>query len=249
MRYTITSLLAAGVVLAWPPEASPQGARFWFSRAGADEFEPISGTPSDFVDFDNGGIPYVVSDVASVDLFVWGTLGVIVDRYSRLSFDVNVYPTAGDVWLANSYFYQGVDTNGAQRWSDIWQGTRTQHNLDDSVLTGFNRRGFSESPPYDVQYDPATRSLLLGVITLAMTPGAQADIFFGVGTPGFDAIPDIYDVYFGWGDGLVDRTEWGLESTFADAKIVPEPATVATILAAAGLLRLRRPRSAERGTG
>ncbi|MCG3126533.1 MAG: hypothetical protein CHACPFDD_01369 [Phycisphaerae bacterium] len=227
MRYTITFLLAAGVVFAWPPEASPQGARFWFSRAGADEFEPISGTPSDFVDFDNGGIPYVVSDVASVDLFVWGSLGTLVDRYNRLAFDINVYPFMGDVWLSDSQFYQGVDSAGTPRWTVVEQGTRMMHTLQDSVmLTVGGARGFAEPPPYDLQYDPTTRSLLLGVITLSMTPGAQADIFFGVGTPGFDAIPDIYDIYFGWGDGLVDRTEWGFESTFADARIVPEPAAL-----------------------
>ncbi|MCG3128640.1 MAG: hypothetical protein CHACPFDD_03529 [Phycisphaerae bacterium] len=243
MRHAINLVIVTATTAAIARDTSAQGARFWFSGAGAAEFEPIGGTPGEFVDFDNGSVPYVVSDVASVDLFVWGTLGHIVSKYNRVAFDISIYPTVGDVWLSHSQFYQGVDTTGRARWDVVEQGTPGQHTLDDAVLVSVNMRGFTQYAPYDLQYDPTTRSLLLGVITLSMTPGAEADVFFGVGTPGFDAIPDIYDIYFGWGDGLVDRTEWGLESTFADAKIVPEPATVAMILAAAGLLRLRPARA------
>lgn len=242
MRHYTNSVMTIAAALAIVPEASAQGARFWFSRFGAAELEPISGTPSEFVDFDNGSIPYVVSDVASVDFFVWGTLGRIVSKYNRVAFDINIYPTVGDVWLSDSQFYQGVDTAGFARWNSLTQGTRAPHALDDAVCWGYTSRGFNQYAPYDLQYDPATRSLLLGVITLSMTPGAQADVLFGVGTPGFDAIPDIFDIYFGWGDGLVDRTEWGLESTFADARIVPEPATLLSALAAAGAARVGRRR-------
>lgn len=244
MYRTLNGLSALACVAAIAsPTGMADGARFWFSTQGASEYEPIEDTPSEYITGYQGTIPTLESTGDPLRLYLWGSLLYVnTIQYNGLNFHVSLYPVTGQVAFEASDFYNGTTTDGRSRWDGIDDGVVEPLRISDTVGVASVARGFTSLPPPDLQYDPQTKSLLLGVITIEAEIGAQADIFLAVGSHGIGSIPNNLPIYFGWVDGPVNPWEEGRESTLADARIIPEPATLALFVAVAGLLRVRRRR-------
>jgi hypothetical protein len=227
--------------------------RIWFSLSGVDEGQAIDGTPAEYYAQAN---PQVDASAATVRLYIWGSLGAY-DVYRAASLDVNVYAQAGSVALVGSdiYNFNSPDYPTLWRWDYIEQGSLTEHKLDNGLMLAINGWGWSyvAGDCGDVQYDPQTLSMLLGYVDLEMSPDAQAQIFFGVGGWGFasDNDPGYTMIYFGWGDPAIrgDEPPYGQETQFADAVIVPEPATLLLALSPLALMRRRQRRPGRRASG
>lgn len=215
--------------------------RFWFSTSGVGENQPIQGTPGEYSGWTQGTNPRIdPAAQAATRLYLWGTLDPFTGGYfNAVGLDVNVHLTAGDVRLVDSRMYNYVLDIGARRWTSITQGDLSPQKLDDAFMVATGNWGFMEYLP-DLQYDPQTRSMLLGFIDLLMTPDARAAVFLGVGQGGCGGAPPIPEVYFGWGDERLRGSAYGQESRLPDATIVPEPTSVCLLLiGGAGLLRRR----------
>jgi hypothetical protein len=237
MTKTVTTL-AVALLFAGPA----QGVRIWFSLSGAPENQPIAGTPGEyFLEYN----PVINAGPGGMSrLYVWGMHEATME-YRAAGLDVNVYAHFGDVSIVDSHFYNyiGKVMPESRRWDLVNQGTITPTRLDDvwmqSILAYSWGLGYRAELFGDLQYDPQTRSMLLGYVDLEMTPGAQGEVFFGTGYGGFASQPPIFEAFYGWGDPPVPLYPPGQQSTLPDAYIVPEPATL-WLCALAGLTALRR---------
>lgn len=222
--------------------------RIWFSLTGVPEGEPIAGTPPEYISPTQGINPIVDPVAGMARLYVWGTLSPAGNYYHAASLDINIYPQAGDMALADSGFYNYYSPlyPPDRRWTAINQGIRTPLKLDDAWMSAdmWFSWGWSLGAGIagDLQYDPETWSMLLGFVDLQMSPDARGEIFLGVGDGGFATHPPWDYMHFGWDDEpVLAQLPYGQQSALPDATIVPEPAgLVLAILVGLGLRRRSR---------
>ncbi len=226
------------------PAAAAYNIRLWFSTEGAAEGGPISGTPAEWIDPWTGINPTIDASSGAARLYIWGSTDAYAIFY-YVGLGINIHSTAGEVSLSDFGLYNIYSTvyPSVSRWGSIDEGTVSAGGVEDASMLSIDLQwGLTplRAVSYgDVQFDPATNSMLLGYLDLAMTPGATGEVFFLTGLYGGGTFEN--SVYLGWGDAPFDMPydPVGVESELADAIIIPEPAALLLLAAAAVVLRRR----------
>ena len=221
------------------------GVGLFFSVDGVPEQEPIDGPPSEYLGPEEGINPVIDASAGTSRLYIWGMTDLYLSLWA-VNFDVVLQPLEGDVSFLDwqIYNFESAEYPGVYRWDMLLPGELQPTHLDDVALHGYPVAGWGmihEVAMYygDLQYDPDTYCMLLGYVDLVMSPDAQAELYFTIGNDGWGSQPILEWIQFGWGDDPVDAFHYGEESALADAVIVPEPAGLALLLAAALALRRR----------
>ncbi|MBL8880413.1 MAG: hypothetical protein JNG88_14970 [Phycisphaerales bacterium] len=237
----VTIALFVGIALGGSP--FDLSFRFWFSTEGVAEHEPINGTPPEYHSPSDGVNPVLESSGRAQRLYVWGTLLNITDYLvvRAIYIDVNLHTVSGEARLTGFHWYNFTDPNKPQRrrWAGTFDGILGDEQVNDAWTGSGGNNGLAEGAYWDAQYDPNSISWLLGTVDVVTSPGAQAELFFGVGDGGIfiEGPPAPQAIYFGWGDDPLTGFEFeGAESELPDAIIIPEPATITVLGLAAGLL-------------
>ncbi|MBL8880108.1 MAG: PEP-CTERM sorting domain-containing protein [Phycisphaerales bacterium] len=235
------------MIIAVGPFDNTRPFRLWFSNDGVDENQPINGTPGEYQSPTDGINPIIESSGDAQRLYVWGTLLNTVDLLivRSIYLDVNLHVLAGDARLTGFHWYNFSDPGPPRyrRWGGTNDGEWSDQQINDARTGSGSGSGLYIGAYQDAQYDPVTNSWLLGTVDFESSSDAQAELFFGVGRGGIfiEGPPAPQAIYFGWGDEPLDGSEiWGAESELPDAIIIPEPATIFLLGAAAALSRFER---------